>query len=87
MGLYHSVSEEPKSNSYKGILYIPRSSRIGALPSNGLVSSPGHSLGGSLTAKMQSVYSTAQADWAKSDRVSRNHFKHNYTVSNILIYN
>ena len=33
-----------ESNSNKGVLHIPQSSRIGALPSDGLVPYPGHSL-------------------------------------------
>ena len=57
----------PGSNGNKGILCIPQSSSItGASPLDYLVSYLGHSLrgGGSYhSAKIQSVYSTASADW------------------------
>ena len=52
------------SNGNEGVLHIPQSSSItGTLPSDCLVSYPGHSLGGSYpSAEKQSVYSTAPAD-------------------------
>ena len=54
------------SDGYEGVLRILQSSSIiGALLSDWLVSYPGHSLGESYrSAVMQSVYSTAVADWA-----------------------
>ena len=57
----------PGSNCNKGVLRIPhRSSITEASPSDCLVSYLGHALGESyLSAEMQSVYSTAPADWAK----------------------
>ena len=58
----------PESNGNKGILRIPQSSSItGTTPSDCLVSYPGHSLGveSCPSAKKQSVYFTAPADWAK----------------------
>ena len=52
----------PGGNGNEGVLHIPQNSSItGTSPSNCLVSYPGHSLEGVL----QSVYSTAPADWAK----------------------
>ena len=56
----------PESNGNEGALIISQSSSItGASPSNCLVSYPRHSLGGSYaSAEIQSVYSTAPADWA-----------------------
>ena len=56
----------PGSKSNKGVLRIPQNSNIsGASPLNCFVSYPGHSLGKSyLSADIQSVYSTALADWA-----------------------
>ena len=56
----------PGSDGNKGILRIPQSSSIiGTSPSDCLVSYLGHSLGewSYPSAEMQSVYSTAQADW------------------------
>ena len=47
---------EPGSNGNEEVLHIPQSSRAGASPSDGLVSYPGHLLGGGLI-EMQSVYS------------------------------
>ena len=58
---------EPGSNSNKGVLSFPESYSITeASSSDRLVSYPGHSLGwGSYpSAKVQTVYSTAPADWA-----------------------
>ena len=51
-----------------GVLRIPQSSSTaGTSPLDCLVSYAGHSLGGSyLSAEVQSVYSTAPADWAKA---------------------
>ena len=59
----------PGSNFNEGALNIPQSFRIsGTLPSDCLVSYPGHLLRESYhTTEMQSVYSTAPADWAKSE--------------------
>ena len=52
----------PGNDGNEGILYIPKSSCITeALPSDCLVSYPGHSLNES--AEMQSVYSTAPTNW------------------------
>ena len=50
----------------EGVLHIPQSSKIGASPSDGFVSYPGHWLGwGSYpSAEMQFVYSTAPANRA-----------------------
>ena len=56
---------EPGRNSNKEVFYIPQSSRAGALPSDGLMSYPEHLLGKYYSsAEMQSVYSTAPANWA-----------------------
>ena len=52
----------------EGVLYIPQNSSItGTSPLDCLVSYPGHSLGGGSYpfAELQSVYSTAPADWAR----------------------
>ena len=64
---------EPGSDNNKGVLCIPQSSSItssitGALPSDCLVSYPGHLLvvGSYLSAEMQSVYSTAPVDWGEA---------------------
>ena len=56
----------PGSNGNEGVLRIlPAPSITGTSPSDCLVSYPGHSLGGSYPpAEVQSVYSTAPADWA-----------------------
>ena len=54
----------PGSGGNKGVLRIPQSSSItGTSPSDCLVSYPGHSSGGYPSAEVQSVYSTAPADW------------------------
>ena len=61
----------PGSNANEVVHHIPLSSSItGASPSDGLMSYPGHLLGGGsyLSAEMQSVYSTNQADWAGYER-------------------
>ena len=58
----------PGSDGNEGMLRIPQSSNTaGTSPSDCLVSYQGHSLGaGSYpSAEVQSVYSTAPADWAK----------------------
>ena len=59
----------PGNDGNEGVLRIPQSSSIaGTSPSDCLVSYAGHSLvgGGSYpSAEVQSVYSTAPADWAK----------------------
>ena len=68
----------PGSNGNERVLHIPQSFRIRALPSDALVSYPrhlsldalvsypGHSLVGSYpSAEMQSVYSTAPANWVE----------------------
>ena len=36
----------PGNNGNEGVLYIPQISKSGALPSDGFISYPGHSLGG-----------------------------------------
>ena len=57
----------PGSDGNEGVLCIPQSSSTaGTSPSDCLVSYPGHSSGGGSypSAEVQSVYSTAPADWA-----------------------
>ena len=56
----------PGSNSNEGDLHIlQRPSITRTTPSDSVVSYPGHSLVGSYhSAEVQSVYSTAPADWA-----------------------
>ena len=55
----------PGSDGNEEVLHIPQSSRFtGASPSDCLVSYPGHLGELYLFAEMQSVYSTALADWA-----------------------
>ena len=56
----------PGCDDNEGVFHIPQSSRIyGASPSHCLVSNPRHLLEGSYpSAEMQSVYSTAPANWA-----------------------
>ena len=56
----------PGSNGNEGVLHISQSPSItGTSPSDFLVSYPGLSLEGSYpSAEVQSVYSTAPADWA-----------------------
>ena len=54
----------PVSDDNKGELCIPQSSKTGASPSDCLVSYPKHSLREFYSSvEMQSVYSTASADW------------------------
>ena len=49
----------------KRVLHITQISKVGASPSDGLMSYPGHSLRESyLSVEMQSVYSSSPADWA-----------------------
>ena len=57
----------PVSDGNEGVLHIPqRSSITGNLPSDCLVSYPGHLLGvGNHSAEKQSMYSTALADWTR----------------------
>ena len=60
----------PGSNGNEGILHITQSTRIEALPSNGLVLYPGHLFGVSYSsAEMQSAYSTAPPSphWLESE--------------------
>ena len=55
----------PGSDSNEGVLRIPQSSSTAGTSSDFLVPYQGHSLGGSYSsAEVQSVYSTALADWA-----------------------
>ena len=56
---------EPRNDGNEGVHCKPQSSSIsGTTPSNCLVSYPGHLLGESYPfAEMQSVHSTAPADW------------------------
>ena len=64
-------SGPPGSNGNEGVLRIPKSSSTaGTSPSDCLVSYLGHSLrGGSYpSAEVQSVYSTAPADWERRQR-------------------
>ena len=54
----------------KWVLHVLQTSKIGASPSGGLMSYPGHLLGKSyLSAEMQSVYSTDPGNWAHFCRV------------------
>ena len=68
----------PGSNDNAGVLRIPQSSSItGISSSDSLVSYPGHSLGGRSypSAEVQSVYSTAPADWAmKIQKIAKTFF-------------
>ena len=62
----------------KGYSTHPQSSRTGAFPSDDLMSNPGYLLRGAYHfAGMQSVYSSASADWARKllvlDRNAWNH--------------
>ena len=62
----------PWNNRNEGVLHIIESSKIGASPSDSLISYPWHSLSGEVTypsSEMQLVYSTAPANWADTDRV------------------
>ena len=82
------------NNGNEGVLCIPQSSSItGTSPSDYLVSCPGHSFGwGSYpSAEVQSVYSTAPADWAIY--VTNHHVRLHYiwqiwfNQSQLMIYN
>ena len=56
----------PRSNDNEGVLHIPKSSRTGISLSDGLMSYPGHLLGGERSyhsAHMQSECSAAPVDW------------------------
>ena len=69
--LPHLWQRVPGSNGNEGLLHIPKTSRIGALPSDSFVSYPWHSLVGEgfySTAEMQSAYSTATTVWAEENR-------------------
>ena len=56
----------PGSNGNEQVLHILQSSKTAALPSNSLMSYPGYLLMESYpSAEMQSVYSTAPANWAE----------------------
>ena len=46
IGYFQSGLSEPGSDGNEEVLHIPQSSKIGALPSDGLLSYPGHSLDG-----------------------------------------
>ena len=77
----------PGSDGNEGVLHIPHSSSITeSSPSDCLVSYLGHSLVGSgwsySSAEMQSVYSTASADWAK--KIILNKIKNIFIKFNIL---
>ena len=72
---YHSGQNGAGSDGNKGILRILQSSIItGTSPSDCLVSYPGHTLGwGSYpSVEVQSVYSTAPADWATQECREKN---------------
>ena len=60
---------EPGSNDNEGVLHILQSSRTEPSLSDCLMSYPGYSLEGVSypSAEMQSVYSTAPADWAVTE--------------------
>ena len=61
------------NNGNKGVFHIPQSSRTEISPSVGLVSYPGYLLWGSyLSTELQSVYSTAPADWTE-ERIAYYH--------------
>ena len=62
---------EPGSDGNKEVVRIPQSPSItGASPSDCLVLYSGHSFGKSYpSAKMQLVYSTGPANWAKNEKV------------------
>ena len=65
-GTTTSGQSGPGSNGNEGVLHVPQSFKIGALPSNFLMSYPRYLLGrGSyLSVEMQLVYSIALANWA-----------------------
>ena len=57
----------PGSNGNEGVPLIPLSFQTETSPSDGLVPYPGYWFGGLTSAEMQSVYSTAPANWAEDD--------------------
>ena len=59
----------PGSDGNEGVLHVPQSFSITeASPSDCLMSYPGHSLGEFYpSAEIQSVYSTAAVNWAKTE--------------------
>ena len=58
------------SNGNEGVLHISQISEVGASPSVSLMSYPGHLLGKfHPSAEMQSVYSTAPANWASLGQI------------------
>ena len=61
-----TTPDQSGPGSNEGVLNIPQISKVGALPSDGLMSYPGHSLNrwSYPLAEKQSAYSTATADWA-----------------------
>ena len=63
----------PGRNSNEGMLNIPQSSRTGASPSDAVLCHILDTRLGGLTpsAEMQSVYSTAPAEWAGSNLLFR----------------
>ena len=75
---------EPGRDGNEGVLYIPQSSSItGALPSDCLVSYLEYSLGKfySCPWEIESVYSTAPADWTNWFVCTQlNAFKHSYLI-------
>ena len=78
----------PGSNGNERILHILQISKTGALPSDGLMSYPGHSLAGrsNPSAEMQLVYSTAPGDFSRiwthgADAIS---FSDNHYTKHIL---
>ena len=79
----------PGSNSNEEVLHVSQISKAGASPSDNLVSYPGHSLagGGSYpSTEMQSVCSTAPADWAvKQKRTIKIIFKFENNQSNEML--
>ena len=75
----------PMSNGSEGVFDIPQSSRRGASFSDCLVSYPGHSFVGSYpSTEMQSVYSTAPADWAV--RSSWEQYPHKSNISYLFYH-
>ena len=71
----------PGSNGNEGVLRFPQSSSIaGTSPSDCLVSYPGHSLGSYPSAEVQSVYSTAPADWAREWLEKLRIINHRYII-------
>ena len=82
---YQMLPSEPGSNANEGVLRILQKCSItGASPSDCLMSYSGHSLGKSYpSAEMQSVYSTALADWAERIRIILKHIYliHRWTLT------